>query len=63
MLLKLLIENKNEVVPRKRYYNLFGVTTFIPLPAQLIILFLTSGNTLKRTAGIRNTFIRYESRI
>lgn len=39
MLLKLLIENKNEVVTREKYFNLCGVTMYIPPPEPLIILF------------------------
>ena len=37
MLLKLLIENKNEVVPGKRYCKPFGAITYTPPPARLII--------------------------
>jgi two-component system alkaline phosphatase synthesis response regulator PhoP len=56
-LLKLLFENKNEVVTREKYCKWFGVTTFILLQEPSIILFSTLENILKKIAEIQNTFI------
>ncbi len=39
MLLKLLIENKNEVVTRKKFFRRYGDTTYTQPPGPSIILF------------------------
>ena len=58
MLLKLLIENKNEVVPREKSYKLYGVTMFTLPPGPLIISSSTVVNILKKTVVIQFIFIR-----
>jgi hypothetical protein len=57
MLLKLLIENKNEVVPRKNPPISVGLM-FIPQRERLTTSYSTSENILKKTAVTPNTFIQ-----
>ena len=59
MLLKLLIENRGEVVTREKYCRLCGATMCIPQRAPLIISFSTFVNISSPTAATRFIFIRY----